>query len=93
MAAYEDGCGDGLFGPGVNKICRAGFDFTRTISGFLVLCLRLELIDTPVLFEDSILNMLPAGCFILLAPLRIRQLATSRDKIKRSPIYLLKLVR
>lgn len=68
-----DGCGDGLFGPGLNSICRGGFDFT-------------------LLFEDSILNLLPAACFLLLAPLRIWQLARRRDQIRRSSIYPWKLI-
>jgi hypothetical protein len=71
--AEIDGCGDGLFGPGLNSICRGGFDFT-------------------LLFEDSILNLLPAASFLLLAPLRIWQLARRSNQIRRSSIYPWKLI-
>ncbi|KAH8646856.1 putative ABC transporter [Xylariales sp. PMI_506] len=70
---HNDGCGDGLFGPGISSVCRGGFDFT-------------------FLFEDSILNLLPAAGFALLAPLRIWQLAGRQDMVKRSRAVILALV-
>lgn len=49
--------------------------------------------DTPpVLFEDSILTLLPASCFVFLAPFRIVHLVKSPDAVRRNGIHVAKLV-
>jgi hypothetical protein len=48
--------------------------------------------DFTLLFEDSILNLLPASCLLLLAPVRIWQLARRRNFIRRSRTWHWKLL-
>jgi ATP-binding cassette, subfamily C (CFTR/MRP), member 1 len=48
--------------------------------------------DFTVLFEESILTILPAACFILLAPFRALRLLRRRIRVRRNALYVCKLV-
>ncbi|CAN8102283.1 unnamed protein product [Discula destructiva] len=47
--------------------------------------------DFTVLFEESILTILPAACFIFLVPFRILRLARRRLRVRRNTLYGVKL--
>lgn len=49
--------------------------------------------DFTLLFEQSVLSMIPAAIIVVAFPLRLAYLATSRSKTQLGPIRLLKLVR
>ena len=87
----KHGCGDSHFGPGLNSVCRGSFDFTGMLLE-LIPDLATILILYLALFESSILELLPAACFLFLAPLRIWQLSRRRNELMRSNIHTLKLV-
>lgn len=85
-------CGDNSFGPGVKSAtCRGGFDFTGKCS------LDQSSVNSTakvyqVLFEESILSILPAACFLILAPLRAAHLFKARIKVRRHSLHNVKIV-
>lgn len=50
------------------------------------------LIMFKVMFENSLLDILPASCFLVLASFRILQLWTKPRMVKQSAVYIFKLV-
>lgn len=94
-------CGDVSFGPSVKSAdCRGGFDFTgkKHCQTDYILCPCEEekeddadRSDT-VLFEETILTILPAALFILLTPFRALRLIRRRLKVRRNALYISKLV-
>lgn len=49
--------------------------------------------DFTLLFEQSILSLLPTALFVLLAPLRIVPLLRRENRVKAGPLLWSKLVR
>lgn len=48
--------------------------------------------DFSLLFEETILGILPIALILILVPLRLRQLANKRRKVEGSSLFLFKLV-
>jgi hypothetical protein len=49
--------------------------------------------DFTLLFEESILSILPTACVLAIAPFRIFQLCKKQNKLRRSRLLFTKLVR
>lgn len=71
-------CGDDSFGPAL-QACRSGVGRND--------------FDFTLLFEQSILSILPSAFLLLAAALRNVQLFSGPKKVKRDRYYSIKLVR
>lgn len=72
-------------------VCREGFDFTGKLEA-LKSRFRTSWLMYIVFFEESVLTILPAACFILLTPFRILRLVRRRLYSKKGGLYVQKQV-